>query len=137
MLALGRDRHLGDAHLDKVHPEGNLPRKACYHKGSEQRPHVWRQDDKHGPDVDLAGALVEEEHVKDEHEPSALGDGAEEAVEDAGGHEGLECRGGGAPCSCCGGEDEKIEEDGETACPRGEGDDEDAPCAEHEDVADL
>lgn len=67
------------------------------------------------PDVDLAGSLVEEEHVLYEHETAGLRDGGEEAVQDARGHKGLEARCCGAPCCCQGGEDEEPEEDWQTA----------------------
>lgn len=66
-----------------------------------------------GPDVNLSGALVEEEHVLDEHEPASLRDGAEEAVEDARRHERFETAGRGTPRCRCGGDDEEPEHDGE------------------------
>ncbi len=67
------------------------------------------------PDVDLAGALVEEEHVLDEHEAGDLGHGAEEAVQDARRHERVEGRGAGTPGGCGRGHDEEPEHDGQTA----------------------
>jgi hypothetical protein len=102
-------RKLAYSYLDEIHPERNRPRKGRDNEGSEQRPHIRRQYDECSPDIDLAGALVEEEHIKDEHQASALRDSAEEAIQDAGSHEGFEGRGSCTPRGCGCSEDEEIE----------------------------
>lgn len=110
------------ARLSRVHPEGGRPRLEGRHEGREERAHVGAHDEEGRPDVDLARALVEEEHVLDKHHPAALGDGREEAIEDACAHEGLEGIGTCAPCSGSKGHDEEVESHWETSKVRREHD---------------
>lgn len=54
------------------------------------------------PDVNLAGLLVEEENVLQEHESTRLANGREETVKNACRHERLKRCGPGAPRGCRG-----------------------------------
>lgn len=96
---------LESTYLGIVHPKWDGPRLRSRHERSEQRAHVRRQYNKGRPDVDLAGTLVKEEQVKDEHQATALTYGAEEAIEYSCRHERRKgCR-GSAPRCCSGSND--------------------------------
>lgn len=121
----------------EVDPKGNRPRLSGDDKSSEEWSEVGRKNDEGSPDVDLACSFVEEEHVKDEHETSTLGDSAEEAVENASCHEGVKRRCCCAPCCCGRGNDKEVEQDWKAAGPSRESDNKEASSSEHKDVAHL
>lgn len=124
-------------YLGEVHPESDGPRLGRKDEGRDQGAHIWRQDDKSCPDIDLTSTLVEEEHVEDKHQPPTLRNSAEKPVQDTCSHERFKRCCCCAPCGGGGGEEEEVEEDWQSPCPCGKYDDDDAPGAKHENITNL
>ena len=123
--------------LGSVYPECNRPGLGRDNKGREQWPEVWGENDECSPDVDFSCTLVEEEHIVDEHQSSALCNGAEKAVKNPSSHEGLERRCPCAPCGCCEGQHQVPEHHRQATKICRERDHEYATCPQHEHVANL
>ena len=78
-------------------PEGPAPGCRTDDQGGEEWTKEGGENERGGPDVDLAWVLVEEVHVFDEHEATTSGDDGEEAIQDTRRHVAVEARRSGAP----------------------------------------